>query len=154
MGYMLDSRGDQNPWRLTQYQVMLGETKKQRLGFDRNALQQALFDDNRSRRVVVLVDDNTASSAEAVAMAFKGQNEATFLGRPTSGFTTGISLVGLPDGSLLRLSIADFADRNKQTYPEGLEPDVQAAGTHQVIDQAYQVLVRDPGCELPEASSE
>jgi carboxyl-terminal processing protease len=154
VGYMMDSKGDQTPWRLTQYEVMLGETKKQRLGFDRTALQQALFDDNRSRRVVVLLDDNTASSAEAVAMAFRGQNEVTFLGKPTSGFTTGISLVELPDGSLVRLSIAHFADRNKQTYPAGLEPDVQAVGTRQVIDQSYQYLTTDQDCGLPEGGGE
>lgn len=147
VGYMLDSQGGVLPWRVTHQGVLLAEEVKQPFGDDQMALRQKLLADNRNQQIAVLMDANTASSAEAVAMAFKGQDGVTFFGDKSSGFTTGISQVELSDGSLVRLSIAHFADRNQQVYSTGLEPDLAVDGALPLIDQVHQFLTGQESCQ-------
>jgi len=89
--------------------------------------------------IAVLTDGWTASSAEAVAVAFQGVSGARFYGAPTRGFSTGNVTVLLSDGALLRITSCRFADRTGLVYDGPLTPDVLAD------DDALDVALSVPG---------
>ncbi|WP_370625058.1 S41 family peptidase [Corynebacterium sp. TAE3-ERU12] len=74
--------------------------------------------------VAVLVDGDTASSAEAVMLAFRGLDYSRSFGTPTAGYPSANMTIELPDGALLILTIAGDKDRTGQIYlDEPLRPD-------------------------------
>ena len=73
--------------------------------------------------VAVLIGPATASSGEAVAMAFKGRANTRLFGQTTAGVATSNRGFPLPDGSVLMLTTAVFLDRSGLAYPEGIKPD-------------------------------
>lgn len=90
--------------------------------------------------VAVLTDARTASSAEAVAVAFRGVSMVRVYGAATRGFSTGNETVRLADGALLRITSCRFADRAGLVYGGPLIPDV-------LVDDALDVAL----AELAEA---
>lgn len=73
--------------------------------------------------IAVLIDNNTASSGEAVAVAFKGRPNTRFFGSKTFGVSTANAGFPLSDGAILELTVSIDADRKGQTYPDGVSPD-------------------------------
>lgn len=63
--------------------------------------------------IAVLTSSHTASAGEAVALAFRAQPRARLIGAPTAGMTTGNRTHVLPDGTRLRISVADYADHDR-----------------------------------------
>jgi carboxyl-terminal processing protease len=76
-----------------------------------------------SAPVAVLVDGSTASSAEAIAIAFHGRAATRFFGTKTAGKSTAVQPFKLDDGAELYLTTAIDADRTGQAFPEGFTPD-------------------------------
>ena len=74
--------------------------------------------------VAILTDHVTASSGEAVAIAFKGRNKTKSFGTPTFGVSTSNRVHTLSDGSRINLTESVFADRNKTKYGHSVYPDV------------------------------
>jgi carboxyl-terminal processing protease len=81
--------------------------------------------------VAVLVDSSTASSAEAITIAFHGRPDTRFFGARTAGKSTGVQPFKLDDGAEIYLTTAIDADRNGKPFPDGLTPDqiVQSPGS-------------------------
>jgi carboxyl-terminal processing protease len=75
--------------------------------------------------VAVLTDSITASSGEAIAIAFKGRPKTMSFGTKTYGVSTGNRIHILSDGSRINLTECVFADRNKTKYGGPVEPDVK-----------------------------
>jgi len=76
-------------------------------------------------RVVVLVDRNSASSAEIFAAVLKDQGRATIVGRKTAGAVLASWFFRLPGGGELQLSEADYiAPNGRRIESNGVEPDV------------------------------
>ncbi|WP_052345965.1 S41 family peptidase [Hymenobacter swuensis] len=73
--------------------------------------------------VAVLTDTLTASSGEAVAVAFKARKHTRSFGAGTCGVSTGRSRFDLSDGSVLLLTTAVFADRRLVRYGHSIAPD-------------------------------
>jgi C-terminal processing protease CtpA/Prc len=73
--------------------------------------------------VAVLTSRITASSGEAVAIAFRGRPETRSFGEPTWGLTTGNSPRRMPDGAVLELTTAAEADRLGRVYDDRIAPD-------------------------------
>ena len=73
--------------------------------------------------VAVLVGPTTASSGEAIAIAFRGRLSTRLFGAHTKGLTTSNRVFPLSDGALLNLTTAAFADRTGTPYREGIMPD-------------------------------
>ena len=98
--------------------------------------------------VAVLINRVTASSAEAVAIAFQGRPHARTFGERTRGQTTSNDQFPLRDGATLNLSVSWFIDRAGRSYPDGVAPDELivggAAGSVQVAAQSW--LLRQPAC--------
>ncbi|HET6217195.1 MAG TPA: S41 family peptidase [Acidobacteriaceae bacterium] len=73
--------------------------------------------------VAVLVDSSTASSAEAITIAFHGRAGTRFFGTATAGKSTAVQPFKLDDGAELYLTTAIDADRSGKSYPDGFTPD-------------------------------
>lgn len=91
--------------------------------------------------VAVLIDDVTASSGEAVAIAFKGRANTKFFGTPTRGLTTATQRVRVTDQYLMFVSVSNMADRAGRLYPSGVDPDV-LVGEEGVVSGRDEALER------------
>lgn len=101
--------------------------------------------------VAVLTGPNTASSGEAITIAFRGRPATRSFGRATYGVPTGNGVVPLSDGAALVLTQVIEADRTGRTYDGPIVPDevvdgdVTPAGDP-VRDAALTWLRSQPGC--------
>jgi C-terminal processing protease CtpA/Prc len=73
--------------------------------------------------VAVLYGPVTASSGEALAVAFRGRPLARSFGQPTAGLSTANSTYRMSDGALLVITNAIDVDRDGDVYGKQLEPD-------------------------------
>jgi carboxyl-terminal processing protease len=103
IGAFVDRDGDRIPWWVRRRRVGAGTGRAR--ARSRGPLRL-------SGPVAVLTDGRTASSGEAVAVAFRGRPGSTSYGAPTWGFSTGNETVRLPDGALLHLTTSRFTDRD------------------------------------------
>ena len=78
---------------------------------------------NATAPVAVLIDRGTASSAEAITIAFHGRSNTRFFGSHTAGKSTAVQPFKLDDGAELYLTTAIDADRSGKPYPDGFTPD-------------------------------
>ncbi len=78
--------------------------------------------------VAVLTDSLTASSGEAVAVAFRGRQGARSFGAPTWGVSTANAAFRLNDGAVIFLTVSTMADRLGTIYGSELQPDELVAG--------------------------
>lgn len=86
-------------------------------------VEDSIPDFGAEQPVAILINKATASSAEALAIAFKGRANTAYFGETTAGLSTCNDELRLPDGAKLYLTIAIDADRNRNLYARGLEPD-------------------------------
>lgn len=98
--------------------------------------------------VAVLVGPTTASSGEAVAIAFRGRSSTRLFGATTRGLTTSNRVFPLSDGSLLNLTTAAFADRTGTQYQNGVTPDEPWTGPPDVGKDSLPLnwLSAQPAC--------
>ena len=74
--------------------------------------------------VAVLVDGDTASSAEATMLAFRGLDNSRSFGAPTAGYASANMVYDFPDGSALMLTIAKDKARTGEVFSEDpIQPD-------------------------------
>jgi len=80
----------------------------------------------KDKPIVVLVDENTASSAELLASSLKESKRAVVVGQRTYG-KAGIQVPHLlPDGTTLLVAVAESGDLQGHSYAgEGIQPDVE-----------------------------
>lgn len=91
--------------------------------------------------VAVLTDSLTASSGEAVAVAFRGRTGARAFGEATWGVSTANAAFPLNDGSVIFLTVTTMADRLGVIYGQELVPDeVVTGGTKTGDPQSDAVL--------------
>ncbi len=95
-------------------------------------------------RVAVLLDNATASSGEAVAIAFRERPDTRSFGLATCGQSTANAAFVLQDGSLLNLTVATMADRTRRTYGEQVAPDETVQDPDEMVRRAIAWLQR-PG---------
>jgi carboxyl-terminal processing protease len=104
--------------------------------------------------VAVLTSRLTASSGEAVAIAFRGRPRSRSFGEATQGVPTANVVRRLSDGAMLVLTTAVDADRTGHIYRDRIVPDQRvridwtAYGSDDdpVILAAAEWLRRQPGC--------
>ncbi|WP_083961193.1 S41 family peptidase [Thermomonas fusca] len=99
---------------------------------DRNGNETPLVSKGKKRcqttvpsnaRVAVLIGRNTASSGEAIAIAFSGRPNTRTFGSATAGLSTANSTYALPGGGTLVLTTGVAVDRLGRLFPAGLKPD-------------------------------
>ena len=87
--------------------------------------------------MAVLTDTLTASSGEAVAVAFKARKHTRSFGAGTCGVSTGRGRFYLSDGSVILLTTAVFADRRLVRYGHSIAPD-EPLKPAEVVPQAIR----------------
>jgi hypothetical protein len=96
---------------------------------------------NPQPKVAVLIDGLTASSGEAVAVAFEGRPNTKFFGAsPSCGLSTANSSYTLSDGAQLYLTVAEEADRNNVKHGNSITPDVLTASPADAVTAAINWL--------------
>jgi len=91
-------------------------------------------------KVAVLTDQATASSGEAITIAFRGRNNTRSFGLPTCGISTSNQGFSLTDGSTLLLTVSTMADRTKKLYGKSVVPDVVESNQQVYVQQAINWL--------------
>ena len=80
--------------------------------------------DKAKYKLVVLVNENSASASEIVAGAVKDRGAGSLVGTKTYGKGTVQSMMTLTDGSMIKLTIAEYLTPNKTSiHGIGIEPD-------------------------------
>jgi carboxyl-terminal processing protease len=74
--------------------------------------------------VAVLTGPKTASSGEAIVVAFRGRPSTRFFGAATYGQSTSNQGYRLSDGTMIFLTIGIYVDRTGKAYGMPIEPDV------------------------------
>ena len=100
--------------------------------------------------VAVLTGINTASAAEAVAIAFRGRPGTRSFGLVTRGLPTANSSYDMPDGAVVVLTTAWEADRNGVIYEDRIEPDQVVLGDNPdnaTLQIAVAWLRAHPACQ-------
>jgi carboxyl-terminal processing protease len=77
--------------------------------------------------VAVLTDAQTASSGEAIAVAFRGRANARSFGAATAGVSTVNAGFRLPDGANMVITTGVYADRTGRMYGDSIVPDERIA---------------------------
>jgi carboxyl-terminal processing protease len=102
-------------------------------------------------RVLVLVNRNTGSSAEILAMALRDNAAAVIVGEPTAGFLFGKHFEPLKDGRMLVIRIAPLilSPTGKDYTQGGVTPDIAVRddrnGHDNILDQALRNAMETPG---------
>ncbi|MCG7230530.1 S41 family peptidase [Corynebacterium minutissimum] len=74
--------------------------------------------------VAVLTDDETASSAEATLLAFRGLDNVRTFGEPTAGYASANMVIDYPDGRSLMITTAKDKARTGEEFAEDpIAPD-------------------------------
>jgi C-terminal processing protease CtpA/Prc len=113
IGAFVDRAGGSTPWRLLRGVLLMGGRPMARAASE-----------SVSGPVAVLTDAATASSGEAVVVAFRGAPDVRSYGAPTLGFSTANETLPLPGGAVLNVTTSRFADRTGQVYGGVIAPDV------------------------------
>ncbi|HEY1008739.1 MAG TPA: S41 family peptidase [Daejeonella sp.] len=74
--------------------------------------------------VVILTSPATASSAEALLLAFKGRVNTIVIGEPTAGFVTSNNSFAVGEDVTLVLATGYMTDGRGRPYTSGIEPDI------------------------------
>lgn len=92
--------------------------------------------------IVILVNENTASAAEVMALALKENNGAILIGETTFGKGVIQGMFSFPDGSGLKVTIAEWLGPNKKSINhEGIEPDYKISDFPEQIQKAEELLL-------------
>lgn len=91
-------------------------------------------------KVAVLTDQSTASSGEAVTIAFKEREKTKSYGNATCGVSTANQGFKLSDGAMLYLTVSTMADRTKKLYGNSVIPDVVEQNQQVYLQQAITWL--------------
>jgi len=93
-----------------------------------------------SAPVVVMINRNTASSAEIVASAFQDRNRGVIIGERSYGKGSVQEFVTLEDGSKLELTVARFVTPSGKIIDEvGVSPDLEVS-SREINMKALQIL--------------
>ncbi|HEX4653853.1 MAG TPA: S41 family peptidase [Candidatus Udaeobacter sp.] len=75
--------------------------------------------------IMVLADGDTIGAAEAMAAALRFYDKALVIGQPTAGRAAEYSDSPLPNGTILRLAVAEMiSPEGHSLFPEGVKPDL------------------------------
>ncbi|MEL1242653.1 S41 family peptidase [Flavobacterium sp. DGU11] len=118
IGYTQYPDGKESTWRYDKGKFLFD-------GDSDTILEEEYILKNKDPYVAVLKDTLTASSGEAVTVAFRGRPKTKSFGTHTYGVPTSNQRFDLSDGSNILLTVAVFADRNHKPYQGPIHPDTE-----------------------------
>lgn len=92
--------------------------------------------------VAMLTGQSTSSSAEGIVVAFRNRPETRTFGQPSAGLATSAGTVTLPDGCLLRMSVARDVDPSGHVYRGPIRPDTTVSTTQPGVDTTIHAAER------------
>jgi carboxyl-terminal processing protease len=106
--------------------------------------------------IALLFGPGTASSGEAMSVAFLGLPTVRTFGQPTLGLSTANAGYPLSDGSTMLVTVSVFADRTGRMYGDRIPPDTvinaplnQDPAMDQTVAAARRWLDGQPSCAAP-----
>lgn len=120
VGRFIDPAGATTPWSYQDGRALMGQVVQASIEGTPYTLKRP------DPPVAVLTSQQTASSGEAIAVAFRGRPNTRSFGQPTAGVSTGNETHQLSDGALLILTEVTFADRTGTVYGKAIEPGQRA----------------------------
>lgn len=91
--------------------------------------------------VAVLVDNKSASSAEMIAIAFKGRAKTIFLGEPTAGLTICTNGFTLSDNAFFTIATGRFYDTKGRSYEHSIFPDIFVSQNSKATDETKEKAI-------------
>ncbi len=125
LGYFIDANENSEAWKIMEGKAYIED----QFIMETNIL---LNNDFSNQYLAVLTNNQTASSGEAVAVAFKTRENSKSFGQSTYGVSTGCVSHELSDGSFINLSESIFSDRKKTKYGARIMPDFEVE-EHQTL---------------------
>lgn len=101
------------------------------------------YTDSKKYKLVVLVNENSASSSEILAGAIKDRKAGTLVGTKTFGKGIIQSLIPITGGSVVKLTTAEYLTPNKiSIHGKGIEPDIMVENTtlDKQLEKAIEML--------------
>lgn len=93
-------------------------------------------------KLVVLVNENSASASEILAGAVKDTKAGTIIGKKTFGKGIVQSMIPISDGSIIKLTTAEYLTPNKiSIHGKGVEPDIVVHNTANVDEQLKRAII-------------
>ena len=135
LGHFVDPDGGEVPWVYRDGAISLGEVVQERVATPYR-LRRPM------PRVAVLTDARVASSAEGLAIAFRGRPGTRTFGVATCGLSTVNQPFSMNDGSTLSLAVAIMADRARRAFGDRVPPDEIVEGADEVVARAVSWLQR------------
>jgi hypothetical protein len=133
LGYFIDPDGVEQVWGYSQGQSIFANNTA-------IAVSEPYRLKNPNPKVAVLTNGATASSGEAVVIAFKQRPNTRSFGAGTCGLSTANRTLILSNNSLLLLTVSTMADRNKNMYGLSVTPDVLQEGDDAPVRKAIEWL--------------
>lgn len=97
--------------------------------------------------VAVLVDGGTASSGEATMLAFRGLGDARSFGAPTAGYASANTVIRMPGGMRLILTVARDRDRTGAVHMDDpVQPDEVTGDDRAETEAAALAWLAERGC--------
>ncbi len=132
-GYFIDPVGVESVWGYRDGASWNDESVMQRVDTPYRLRHDA-------PRVAVLIDNGTASSGEAVLIAFQRRPRTRSFGNATCGLSTANEEYKMSDGASLFLTGAVMADRTKFLYGAHILPDEEFTDPREVEQRAVAWL--------------
>ena len=136
IGYFVDPDEKLSVWRYTKGKAM-------NEGSIRTEVKDYYELKKKNPVIAVLTDSITASSGEAVAVAFKKRISTKSFGGSTRGVSSGNEPFYLSDGSHILLTTTIFADRKLTKYGSAIEPDIKISNNVELINQAINWIYQN-----------
>lgn len=93
-------------------------------------------------KMVVLVNENTASASEILTAALKENNAAVVIGSKTFGKGVTQMSRSFSDGSAVKLTVSEYlTPKGNHVQDKGITPDIEADDTD-IMDKAFKALSR------------
>lgn len=98
--------------------------------------------------VAILTDRDTASSAEATLLAFRGLDFARSFGAPTAGYASANSYFTLADGAGVMITVSNDQARTGEVFGDDpIPPDVEITGDDpKAVEDAALQWLASKGC--------
>lgn len=94
-------------------------------------------------KVAVLINNNTASSGEAVAIALNTLKNVRFFGKTTHGFTSANTPISMGSGEMLVLTTSIMYDNKGRKYPEGINPNFRSCNLQELEQSIERWINKD-----------
>ncbi len=118
LGYFVDADNNYEAWKLASGKAFIGDA----LVYENFEFKELNLSNSY---IAVLTNNETASSGEAIAVAFKNRINTKSFGGSTFGVSTGCVSHQLSDGSIINLAESVFADGSRKRYGYSIAPDME-----------------------------